>query len=35
MTSNGRFAGRRILVVDDDQDILDSTELAFRRKAPK
>ena len=30
MTSNGRFAGRRILVVDDDQDILDSTELAFR-----
>ena len=30
MTSNGRFTGQRILVVDDDQDILDSTELAFR-----
>jgi DNA-binding response OmpR family regulator len=30
MTSNGRFSGQRILVVDDDQDILDSTALAFR-----
>jgi DNA-binding response OmpR family regulator len=30
MTNNGRFAGQRILVVDDDQDILDSTSLAFQ-----
>ncbi len=30
MTTDGRFSGQRILVVDDDQDILDSTELAFR-----
>jgi DNA-binding response OmpR family regulator len=30
MTNHGRFAGQRILVVDDDQDILDSTSLAFQ-----
>ena len=30
MTNKGRFAGQRILVVDDDQDILDSTSLAFQ-----
>jgi len=30
MTNHGRFTGQRILVVDDDQDILDSTSLAFQ-----
>jgi DNA-binding response OmpR family regulator len=30
MTNHGRFSGQRILVVDDDQDILDSTSLAFQ-----
>jgi DNA-binding response OmpR family regulator len=30
MTDAGRFAGRRILVVDDDPDILGSTELSLR-----
>ena len=30
MTDAGRFAGRRILVVDDDPDILASTSLSLR-----
>jgi DNA-binding response OmpR family regulator len=30
MTDVGRFAGRRILVVDDDPDILASTSLSLR-----
>ncbi len=30
MTDGGRFAGKRILVVDDDPDILASTSLSLR-----
>ena len=30
MTTDGRFAGRHILVVDDDPDILASTSLSLR-----